>query len=178
MHKSRARARRKKRSRIIVLQTAYFCSFFGKFRAAIKRLLHFAFALARTERSETIEKKLQINLFKNSDQIRICRRFIVYYCYYDSVASIREIDFDGFFVYFSSFSFSLRCPCLSFGTRNFYQAQIKRTRIIMCIVPVRLPFLRVSLFRELFYYEFIDVWHFRSFRCACDSLSPHAFDYY
>lgn len=43
----------------------------------------------------------QINLFKNSDQIRICRRFIVYYCYYDSVASIREIDFDGFFVYSS-----------------------------------------------------------------------------
>lgn len=124
----------------------------------------------------------QINLFKNSDQIRICRRFIVYYCYYNSVASIREIDFDGFFVYSSlSLPLSLCCPFLSFGTQFLSGAdQTDTNHDVYCARALAVSaclFAFFSSFVNYFIMNLLMCGIFWSFRCACDSLSPHAFDF-
>lgn len=99
----------------------------------------------------------EINLFK----IQIKYKFAVAYCL-SLLLRFRWLRFAKLISH--CFFYCRSVPSLSFkvGVCNFI-SKIKRTRII------------VRVFRELFYYEFIDVWHL-SFRFACDSLSPHAFD--
>lgn len=126
-----------------------------------KRTLH-SMRIGQSEAEHRNEETMrteddEINLFK----IQIKYKFAVAYCLL-LLLRFRWLRFAKLISHCVLCFCWRSVPSLSLGVCNFI-SKIKRTRII------------VRVFRELFYYEFIDVWHL-SFRFACDSLSPHAFD--
>lgn len=112
-------------------------------------------------------KRQRNKSFQNSDQIQICRRLLFIIIITIPVASFREIDFALFFFFFFS---SARFRSEHFGSECNFISKIKRTRLIVWLLADGFSWIILLWIYWCVAFEFLVL--------RCDSLSPHAFDYF